>query len=278
MYKPPRIFGIYAEPGELRWTLGLLPFAIIIFGYAVVSQMAYAANPDEKILPTFLSMAQSMWSLATEADPRTGGLILWVDTGTSLMRVFIGVGCAALVGLLVGINLALFPGWKAIFGSFVTFLGIIPPLMLMSYFFYVLGSGEAPKITLIFYGTVFLIAHTIEDSTSAIPKEQVVKALTLGASKNGLVYRVILPQIMPRLLTAIRQSLGAAWLFVISAEMMVSEYGLGYRSNLMLKYQAMDIIIPYALWMALIGVAVDWFIRILTRWLYPWYTGDNEKR
>ena len=62
-----------------------------------------------------------------------------------------------------------------------------------------------------------------------------------------VVYRVILPQVMPRLLDAVRISLGAAWLFLIAAEAIASTDGLGYRIFLVRRYLAMDVIIPYVL-------------------------------
>jgi NitT/TauT family transport system permease protein len=62
-----------------------------------------------------------------------------------------------------------------------------------------------------------------------------------------VVYRVILPQVMPRLLDAVRISLGAAWLFLIAAEAIASTDGLGYRIFLVRRYLAMDVIIPCVL-------------------------------
>ena len=72
---------------------------------------------------------------------------------------------------------------------------------------------------------------------------KVVKALTLGASSWQLLLRVALPQAMPRLIQALRLSLGPAWVFLISAEAIAADVGLGYRIFLVRRYLAMDVIL-----------------------------------
>lgn len=86
------------------------------------------------------------------------------------------------------------------------------------------------------------MTRSVYAATRQIPPEQITKALTLGASQLQVVYRVILPQVMPRLLDAVRISLGAAWLFLIAAEAIASTDGLGYRIFLVRRYLAMRIL------------------------------------
>lgn len=277
MYKPPRIFGIYAEPNGARWILAALPFVILVAGYAVTSEMMHAATPDEKLFPTFGQMANTMWRLATETNKGTGQILLWTDTVASLGRLLCGVYIAAAIGLVLGVNMAMFPGFRATFAPFITFLSIIPPLALISILLIALGVGEVSKVTLIFFGTVFVITRDIYLATLAIPIEQTVKALTLGATQLGVVYRVILPQIMPRLLSTVRLALGSAWLFLIAAEMIAASDGLGYRISLARRLQNMDVIYPYVLWITLLGFTLDMMLRTLTRWLYPWYTSESKQ-
>lgn len=104
------------------------------------------------------------------------------------------------------------------------------------------------------------------------------KAITLGASQFQLAYRIILPQIMPRLLEAVRLSLGSAWLFLIAAEAIAASSGLGYRIFLVRRYLAMDVILPYVLWITFLGFVMDWLLRHIMLWFYPWYSavGGNK--
>lgn len=197
--------------------------------------------------------------------------MLWSDTWASLKRLFSGIILAAIVGLLLGLNLGLFPGFNAIFHSFVTFFSMIPPLAILPILFIVVGIDEAAKITLIFIGIFPLIARDTYLAVKSLPQEQVTKAITLGANQLDVVYRVILPQIMPRLINSIRLSLGAAWLFLIAAEAIAAADGLGYRIFLVRRYLAMDIILPYVLWITFMGFCFDWLLRQLNSRLFRWY-------
>jgi NitT/TauT family transport system permease protein len=153
----------------------------------------------------------------------------------------------------------------------VTLLSIVPPLAVLPVLFILFGVGEPGKITLIFIGGLFIITRDIYYATGKIPREQIVKALTLGASQFEVVYQVILPQIMPRLLVVVRLCLGGAWLFLIASEAIASTDGLGYRIFLVRRYLSMDVIIPYVLWITLLGLLMDTALRMIVTWKYPWY-------
>ena len=99
--------------------------------------------------------------------------------------------------------------------------------------------------------------------------------MTLGGSQLGYVYRIALPQIMPRAIDTLRLTLGAAWLFLIAAEAIASTEGLGYRIFLVRRYLAMDIIIPYVAWITCLGFLFDYLLRLLRKKMFPWYQGDN---
>jgi NitT/TauT family transport system permease protein len=102
-----------------------------------------------------------------------------------------------------------------------------------------------------------------------------VKAQTLGATSWTLILRLVLPQLLPRLLVAMRLSLGAAWLFLIAAEAIAATDGLGYRIFLVRRYLAMDVILPYVAWITLLAWLIDELLRRLTQWSFPWYGGPR---
>ncbi len=267
-----QIFGLHAKPDNvMRRLLAALPFLVIAFAYWHFSAERHVDNPMDKLLPYFNQMGESFWRLAFTPDRQTGEYLLWSDTFASLYRLGIGVITASVIGLLLGVNMALFPGLRVLLTPVVTVSSIIPPLTLMPILLIVFGADEMPKIVLIFVGTVFLITRDICLATEALPREQTIKALTLGASELGVVYRVMFPQIMPRLINTTRLSLGAAWLFLIAGEALASTDGLGYRIFLVRRYLAMDVVLPYVAWITLIGFTIDWLLRFWMRKQYPWY-------
>lgn len=239
------------------------------------SDARLAENPHDKLLPSFSQMYDAIERMAFTPDRRTGDYLFWKDTLASLQRLASGVGIAFLVALLIGLNTGLYPGARVILNPTITFISMIPPLAILPILFIALGVDEVAKVTLIFIGTAPILARDIYLAVTAVPKQQKVKALTLGASSSALVYRIIMPQILPRALDSLRLVLGGAWLFLIAAEAIAATEGLGYRIFLVRRYLAMDVIIPYVIWITFLGFFFDWSLRTLNQKLFPWY--DKQK-
>jgi NitT/TauT family transport system permease protein len=163
------------------------------------------------------------------------------------------------------------PVLKDLFGDFLTFLSMVPPLAVLPILFIALGVDELAKVSLIFLGVFPVVARDMLLTVEKIPREQITKAVTLGASKWSVIYRIVMPQVMPRLIDNIRLALGAAWLFLIAAEAIAATEGLGYRIFLMRRYLAMDVILPYVFWIVALGFSMDWLLRALVARRYGWY-------
>ena len=103
-----------------------------------------------------------------------------------------------------------------------------------------------------------------------IPPELIIKAQTLGGNSWTMVLRLVLPQILPRLITCVRLALGPAWLFLIAAEAIASTEGLGYRIFLVRRYLAMDVILPYVAWITLLAVITDCLLLGFRARVFPW--------
>ena len=249
----------------------MLPFVLVIAAYLIASYLRLAENPQDKILPGLGRMSEAIERMAFTPDPQSGDYLWWEDTWASLRRIGLGVGFAALLGLLLGLNMGLRPRFNVLCSSFLTFLSMVPPLAVLPILFISLGVDELAKVALIFLGVFPVIARDILLTVERIPREQVTKAITLGASRFAIIYRIVMPQIMPRLLDDIRLSLGSAWLFLIAAEAIASTEGLGYRIFLMRRYLAMDVILPYVLWIILLGFLMDGLLRLIVSRCYGWY-------
>lgn len=268
----PGFFGVHASPAPwVARLLAIAPFVILIAVYLTASHLRRSENPEDKILPSFAQMVDAVDRLAFTRDPRSGEYVMLQDTLASLKRLAIGIGLAAVVGLLLGMNMALFPGMGITLLPLVTFISIIPPLAVLPIIFISFGVDELAKVMLIFLGTFALITRDIYGTVKAMPRELLTKALTLGAGELQLVYRIVLPQIMPRLIDTIRLSLGGGWLFLIAAEAIASTDGLGYRIFLVRRYLAMDVIIPYVLWITFLGFSIDWSLKQILQRRYRWY-------
>jgi NitT/TauT family transport system permease protein len=251
--------------------LGLLPLLICVVIYMIASDLRLEANPNDKLLPSFSQMGEAWSRMALTPNVRTGEYIFWVDTWSSLQRLLIGMLIAASVGLLIGLLTGALPLMGATFSPLITVLSLIPPLALLPILFIVFGLGELSKVALIAIGTTPFIARDIQRRAQEIPIEQLIKAQTLGANTAQVLIRVLLPQLMPKLLDAVRLSLGAGWLFLIAAEAIASTDGLGYRIFLVRRYMSMDVILPYVAWITCLAFILDQLLVQLSRKLFPWH-------
>jgi len=159
---------------------------------------------------------------------------------------------------------------RATLAPFVAALSMIPPLAILPILFIVMGLGEVAKITLIVIGITPVIIRDLALRAGELPSEQLIKAQTLGASTWQLIIRVVLPQIWPRLIDSLRLTLGSAWLFLIAAEAIASTEGLGYRIFLVRRYLAMDVILPYVVWITVLAFTMDWLLKWIRSRACPW--------
>lgn len=263
------------HPGAAaRLSLGLLPFALLLMAYLLASAARLAENPDDKLLPSMSSIAAAVDQAAFTPSRRTGELVLWSDTASSLTRLSIGVGIAAALGLVVGVVNGLIPYLRAPLSPLVAGISMVPPMAILPILFIVFGLGELAKVMLIVIGIAPFLMRDMQQRVQELPREQLIKIQTLGANTWQIVLRMVLPQVLPRLIDGVRLSLGSAWLFLIAAEAIAATDGLGYRIFLVRRYLAMDVILPYVVWITLLAFAMDYGLRVVSRRAFPWYQGN----
>lgn len=271
----PRMMNL--KPGRSgRIVLGLLPFMLLLLVYVGASSSRLAENPNDKLLPSLGQFGAAIERAAVVPNARTGELILWQDTAASLKRLALAVVAAAVIALFVGLASGLLPLVRAGVSPLITAVSLIPPMAILPVLFIVFGLGELAKGVLIALGITPFLIRDLQARALELPEEMLIKAQTLGAGSWLVALRVMLPQLLPRLIDALRLSLGAAWLFLIAAEAVAAAEGLGYRIFLMRRYLAMDLILPYVAWITLLAWLLDWLLASLSRRLFPWYHGASS--
>jgi NitT/TauT family transport system permease protein len=264
----------------------LLSWSLFVTGIALYLYVAHARhldNPEERVTPTIAQMARGMYDAAlkpAEDDEQTAvegtmverfrNSMLWKDTKATSRR-FIYSMVLLIPAVLLGLHMGLFPYVGAFFLRFVLFFDKIVALSLLPILFIAFGIDELAKVMLIVIGVTPTIILDTFNLTRAVPSEQLVKAFTLGAGDFDTAYRVVLKQILPRVLNSIRLNLKSVMLFLFAGEMIASTDGLAYRIALLRRHMGMDVIIPYVLWVALLLFLVDLGMRVLNRKLHPWF-------
>jgi NitT/TauT family transport system permease protein len=262
---------INLRPGRsTQLVLMLAPFALLALCYGLGSSARLAENPSDKLLPALATLADAIDRMAFQPDVRTGELLLWTDTWASLGRLVSALGISTAIALVVGMAIGMYPYIRALLAPFFAAVSMVPPLALLPILFIVMGLGETSKITLIVIGVAPIMVRDLALKVMELPREQIVKAETLGGTSWQIGLRVVLPQILPRLITCLRLQLGPAWLFLIAAEAISADSGLGYRIFLVRRYLSMDVIFPYVVWITILAIGTNLVLDWLRIRIFPW--------
>jgi NitT/TauT family transport system permease protein len=277
---------IHATPGRAAaWVLSWFLFAAGISTYFYLAQQRHRDNPDDRIMPTGLQMLHAFQDAALKPAPEEEALddaatsstfaqirssMLLKDTIATGRRFVISV-LLLFPAVLLGLHMAMFPYIGALFLRFIQFFDKIVALSLLPILFIAFGIDELSKIMLIVAGVAPTIILDTFNLTKGVPREQIVKAFTLGAADFAVTYRIIFKQIWPRVLNNIRLNLKAVMLFLFAGEMIASTGGLAYRIALLRRHMGMDTILPYVLWVAFLLFAVDLAMHTVNRKMHPWF-------
>ncbi len=276
---------IHSHPGRtISLALSWFLFASGITAYFYASAARHRENPEDRVTPTITQMAQAFRDSALKPPEdqevpddapqtlfgRIRSSMLWTDTAASSRRFFISVALL-FPAVLLGLHMAMFPYIGSFFLRFCQFFDKIVALSLLPIIFIAFGIDELSKIMLIVIGVGPTIILDTFNLTKSVPSEQIVKAFTLGAGDFAIAYRIAFKQILPRVLNSIRLNLKSVMLFLFAGEMITSSDGLAYRIGIERRHLAMDIIIPYVLWVALLLFLVDMGMNLLNRKMHPWF-------
>ncbi len=132
------------------------------------------------------------------------------------------------------------------------------------------GIGESSKITVIWLGTFFQMVLMISDDVSRVPMSQIEAARTLGATNTEVVHKVLLRSALPGMFDTLRLTLGFAWTYLVVAEMVAANSGLGYAILQSQRFLQTDRIFVGIIVIGLIGLVTDQSLRFLHRKLFPW--------
>jgi NitT/TauT family transport system permease protein len=283
-FHPTDLAGIQVRPSRL-WTQSLswMLFIVGVILYAQLSIARHKENPEDRVVPSARQLMDgvkaSVLEPAEEDDPldpsaslseRIRHSMLWKDTVASARR-FLTALALLVPAILLGLHMAVFPYFGAVFQRFVLFFDKIVALSLLPILFIAFGIDEWSKIMLMVIGVAPTLILDTCNIALAVPREQIVKAFTLKSTNFDVAYRVVLKQVLPQIINSVRLSLKPLALFLFAGEMIASTDGLAYRIAIMRRHMGMDIILPYLLWVALLLFLLDALLRFANRRLHPWY-------
>jgi NitT/TauT family transport system permease protein len=218
---------------------------------------------DPVFLPAPLQVLAKTWTWLTE----TG---LLDDMGISVYRVVTGFLLSAVIALPLGLFIGSYRAVQALLEPLTDFIRYMPAVAFIPLVMLWVGIGEGSKIAIIFNGTFFQMVLMVAEDVRRVPAAQVEAAQTMGANRSELIEKVIFPSAKPALLDTLRITMGWAWTYLVVAELVAANSGLGYAILRAQRFLQTDTIFAGIIVIGLIGLVTDQLFRLAHRRAFPW--------
>ncbi|NLV04523.1 ABC transporter permease subunit [Haloarcula rubripromontorii] len=215
------------------------------------------------LLPTPSEVAGALWTELVSGE-------LLVHLGESLLHYVPGVAVGIVAGGLLGIGM----GWSLVIDAALTpivrVLRPIPPLAWIVFAIIWLGLGHTGAAFIVFIGAFWITFYNAYEGVENASNELIEVATTLGVDSNRrLLWRVVIPDALPGILTGVRTSVGQCWMMVIAAELFGAP-GVGYEIITSANNLAMARSIAYMLVISVVFLLSDWGVRRVRAHLLDW--------
>ena len=238
--------------------------AIVALGIlAVWCLLTYGGVINPNFLPTPGAVLAAFWKLLSDGT-------LWKHTKVSLTEIYVGFALSSLIAIPVGIFMGSFRIVAAAIEPVVNFMRYLPVTSLIPLLILWIGIGIEEKIAVIFLGTFFQQIVLAADVSSRVPEDYLNVSYTLGASRSQIVRRVLIPATMPGVMDTLRVTMGWAWTFLVVAELVAANSGLGYMILQSMRGLHPDRIFVGIFVIGFLGLATDLGFKWLTRLILPW--------
>jgi ABC-type nitrate/sulfonate/bicarbonate transport system permease component len=225
------------------------------------------AGPEDRlispvILPSPAEVIKSFPSLLTDRA-------LLQSIAATLRRVLVGFFLAVLVGVPLGIVAG---SWRvveaagaplALFGRNLPVAALIPLTILW------FGIDESQKVMFIFIATVPFVYSDVVAAIAGVPDRYVETAQTLGASPFQIVVKVLVALSLPRIYNSLRHLFGLAFGYIMLAELINAQHGLGYLLMASQRRGFSEHIILILIIIGLLAYGIDRLLYFFQRGLFP---------
>lgn len=191
---------------------------------------------------------------------------IWIST----YRVVVGFALSALLAIPLGLMIGTYRPVQALLEPLTDFIRYMPAVAFIPLVMLWVGIDESSKIAIIFIGTFFQMVLMVAEDVRRVPINQIEAAQTMGAARGEIVSLVIFQSAKPALLDTMRITMGWAWTYLVVAELVAANSGLGYSILKAQRFMQTDKIFAGIILIGLIGLAIDQLFRLLHRKSFPW--------
>jgi NitT/TauT family transport system permease protein len=236
-------------------------------GNKIVPQ-GYPANPV--YLPAPHEVAAAFYKSFTTEPKRRSEKWLHESLWESIQVIFWGFFISSLIGVPLGILCGTYDFFAKLFEPFVEFFRYLPAPAFGALAVAILGIYSAPKIAIIFIGTFFQQVLIVSNTTKKLDPSLLEAALTLGAKRLTLLFRVVVPGVITYLYKDLRILLGWAWTYLIVAELIGTSSGITWFITQQARYNNFANVYAAIMMIGILGLSTDLILARLGRRLFPW--------
>lgn len=285
--------GRIKQPLSSHWSAiwGIIGVIILCGLYEWISIRQHEYNESDTTIPSFKQLVDGMRQVTTPKenslklafgvdDTETSGFWdqvgktwLFKDASATYSRLIKGLVIGCIISIFLGILMGCYEWIASFFLPTISFLAKVPGTAVLAIFFVLVGTGETMFVTMISFGVMPTLTQAIYLSAKHdVHDEEVNKAYTLGASHAEVIWHVVFQQTLPKTLESVRLQIGPAMVYLIAAEMLVGQVGMGYQIRMQGRLLNMSIVYDYIIILGLTGLLLDRLMLALRRRLCPWFS------
>lgn len=256
-----KLLRIRSEIGR-SWYIGgaLVSFLGVIVFWSVFSWWGLV---DKIFLPTPVMVLKNFITAIGEST-------LISDMGVSIYRITMGFMLAAVLGIPLGILAGTFKFAESLIQPLSEFIRYMPVPAFIPLIMVWTGIGEEAKIMVIFIGTFFQLVLMIADNARGVADDLLSSAYTLGAGELQVITKVLIPAMAPKIMDTLRLMFGWAWTYLVVAELVAANSGLGYSILKAQRFLKTDSIFTGILVIGMLGLLTDRLFYLLNKKLFGW--------
>ena len=270
------------EPGDVRWLQQGMEIERSIFQEELEKARAEGLKEPEGFrknpvyLPAPHEVATAFYTAFTTEPQRRSEQWLHESLWHSITIIFWGFFLSSLIGVPLGILCGTFTAISKAQEPFIEFFRYLPAPAFGALAVAILGIHDAPKIAIIFIGTFFQQVLIVANTTRKLDIALLEAALTLGANKMQLLFRVVIPGIIPDLFRDLRILLGWAWTYLIVAELIGTSSGITWFITQQARYKNFENVFAAIIMIGIIGLVTDLILARLSKGMFPWERSQNK--
>ncbi len=242
------------------WSLAALGVALPLAAWLALSALG---TVNKVFLPGPLDVIRRVITWYDNDD-------LLGDIRISCYRVVAGWALSALIALPLALLIGTYRFVQALLEPLTDFIRYMPAVAFIPLVMLWIGIDEGAKISIIFIGTFFQMVLMMAEDVRRVPMAQIEAAQTMGATRLEIVEKVIVPSAKPALLDTLRITMGWAWTYLVVAELVAANSGLGYAIIKAQRFLQTDKIFAGIILIGAIGLAMDQGFRLIHRLAFPW--------